>query len=313
MKGLDLAREYYNEYGAEMLHSQFSEIEGLVAVGLTGSGSECFGYDDDVSEDHDFEPGFCIFLPDENVVDRQVAFKLERAYAKLPKEYKGYKRAMLSPVGGNRHGVIRTSDFFSEKVGSPDGILTVRQWIETPSYMLAEATNGEIFRDDSGLFITIRNKLSFLPEDIRLKKLAGNLLIMAQSGQYNYQRCIKHGETGAAQLAVFEFCQAAIATAFLINKKHMPYYKWQFRGLRSLDRLSETADCLESIICGGNDGDEAEQKYYAIEAIASLVIDELMSDEITKATCGDLEKHAYSVNDFIQDAEIRNMHILAAK
>lgn len=313
MKGLELARDYYNEYGAAMLHEQFPEAEGLVAVGLTGSGSECFGYDDEVSEDHDFEPGFCIFLPDEDVVDRQTAFKMERAYSKLPKEYKGYKRAVMSPVGGDRHGVIRMSDFFMQKVGAADGILTVRQWIETPSYMLAEAVNGEIFRDDSGVFAKIRDGLSVIPEDIRLKKLAGNLLIMAQSGQYNYNRCISHGEKGAAQLAVFEFCQAATAAAFLINKKHMPYYKWQFRALRELPRLSETADCLESMISGGNDGEDAEFKYYAIEAVASLVIDELMNDGITKATCGDLEKHAYSVNDMIEDAEIRNMHILAAK
>ena len=34
--------------------------------------------------------------------------------------------------------------------------------------------------------------------------------------------------------------------------------------------------------------------------------------KLTEAICGDLEKHAYSVNDGIEDAEIRNLHILAA-
>ena len=41
------------------------------------------------------------------------------------------------------------------------------------------------------------------------------------------------------------------------------------------------------------------------------MIDELQRQELTKAICGDLEKHAYSVNDGITDAQIRNLHILA--
>ena len=49
-----------------------------------------------------------------------------------------------------------------------------------------------------------------------------------------------------------------------------------------------------------------------IEGIAADIIDELMEQGLTKATCGDLEKHAYSIQDGIRDAGIRNMHILAA-
>jgi hypothetical protein len=58
VKGLELAEKYYRTYGESMIREQFPEWEGMIAVGLTGSGSECYGYDDEVSEDHDFEPGF---------------------------------------------------------------------------------------------------------------------------------------------------------------------------------------------------------------------------------------------------------------
>ena len=58
MKGLELSQKFYLEHGAPMLQKEFPELCGIFAVGLCGSGSECFGYDDDISRDHDFEQGF---------------------------------------------------------------------------------------------------------------------------------------------------------------------------------------------------------------------------------------------------------------
>ena len=312
MKGLELARGFYEEYGAPMIREQFPEWESRIAVGLVGSGSECFGFDDETSRDHDFEPAFCLFIPGEDVLDRQTCFRLERAYAKLPKEYGGLSRLAMSPVGGNRHGVIRIADFYGAKVGSPDGLLSTDAWLSLPSYALAEATNGEVFRDDAGLFSSIRARLLAMPEDVRLKKLAGNLLLMAQAGQYNYNRCLAHGETAAAQLAAVEFSKAALQTLFLLNRAYMPYYKWSFRALRGLPKFSNLAETLEFLLTTENTGDLAETKYLVIEDVASLVIAELIDQGLTKAVCGDLEKHAYSVNDAIRDPDLRNRSVFAA-
>ena len=311
MQGLELSERFYEQYGAPMLHDQFALFEEVIAVGLCGSGSECFGFDDAVSADHDFEPGSCLFLPGEDVIDRRTAFLLERAYAKLPREFEGYARSLMSPVGGSRHGVLRMDDFFRSKVGSPDGDLSTEQWLTIPEFYLAEATNGKVFRDDCGAFTAIREKLQTLPEDVRRKKLAGELLTMAQSGQYNYNRCLKHGETGAAQLAAFEFVRAALHTVFLLNRTYLPYYKWQFRALRGLPLLASVADPLEFLLSTENTGDLAETKYLIMEDVAAMVIDALQAQDLTKAVCGDLEKHAYSVNDTVADAALRNMSVFA--
>ena len=312
MNGLELSRAFYESYGAPLLHEQFPEQEGLVAVGLLGSGSECLGFDDEVSQDHDFEPGFCLLLPGEDVIDRRTAFLLERAYAKLPKAFMGFKRSAVAPVGGARHGVLRTADFFTEKVGAPDGILTMDPWLKLPQQALLEATAGEIFRDDLGEVTTIRTALSTMPEDVRRKRLAGHLLIMAQAGQYNYLRCLRHGEPAAGQLAVNEFVKSCIEVVFLLNKAYAPYYKWSFRALRRLPKLSLTAETLEYLLTTGNDRSLAESKYDMIESTASDIIDELQTQGLTKAICGDLEKHAYSVNDGIEDGDVRNLNIFYA-
>ena len=312
MRGLELSERFYREYGAPMLREQFPEIEGWIAVGLAGSGSECFGYDDETSRDHDFEPGFCLFLPDEDLIDRKTAFALERAYAKLPREFMGFQRTPLNPVGGNRHGVIRMEDFFREKTGTPDGALTSRDWLSLPEQALAEATNGTVFRDDLGAFSDIRRRLSYLPEDIRLKKLAGNLLMMGQTGQYNYPRCISRGETAAAQLAVTEFVRHTLHVIFLLNRRYMPYYKWTFRALRGLPSLSELGAPLEYLISSGNATTDVAQKQATMEQICTEISRSLEKEGLSSLSGNDCERHAYAVNDRISDGEIRNLHILFA-
>ena len=311
MQGLEISRAYFEEFGRPMLEQQFPEQLPFVACGLFGSGSECFGFDDEISRDHDFEPGFCLLLPSEDVVDRRTAFLMERAYAKLPKEFMGLKRPLMAPVGGSRHGVLRLDEVFSDKVGAADGILTVQQWLTVPESSLAEAVNGEIFLDNYGQVSRLREALKHYPEDIRRKKLAGHLLLMAQAGQYNYTRCLRHEETGAAQLAVCEFVKSTMSAVFLLNRVYQPYYKWSFRAMRRLPLLALEAEVLEYLLTTGNDMSLAEEKYDVIEGICADVIDELNLQGLTQANCGDLEKHAYSVNDGIEDAGIRNLHVLA--
>ena len=310
MNGLEIARAYFDECGHPMLREQFGEVLELLAAGLFGGGSECAGFDDEVSRDHDFEPGFCLFLPGEAVLDRKTAFALERAYYKLPREFAGIKRGLVAPVGAQRRGVLRTDEFFESLVGSPDGALTLEQWLKIPTQALFEATNGEVYFDSYGEVSTIRARLSRFPEDVRRKRLAAELLLMAQSGQYNYRRCLAHGETAAAQLAAGEFVKSALAVAFLLGRRYMPYYKWSFRALRALPRMGELASPLEYLLTTPNEGEYAEIKADLIEETASAVIDELQRQDLTQAICGDLEKHAYSVNDSIADGEVRNLHIL---
>ena len=306
MNGLDISREYFKIYGKPALEQDFSEILPYLAIGFVGAGSERFGFDDEFSRDHDFEPGFCIFLPDENVLDRRSEFLLERMYAKLPKEFMGLERLKLSPVGGNRNGCIRTADFYTEKTGTPDGMLTINEWLSIPDEALAEAVNGEVFLDNFGEFTEIRNRIVNMPEDIKLKRLAGNILIMAQSGQYSFQRSIKHGEIEAAALAINEFVNAGLKVYFLLNNKYKPYYKWSFRALREISDCREVADKLSFCLLADHTNPEVtEKKIQIIEDISQDLINRLG----LKIADNNLEETAYKLNDKIPDGYIRNLNI----
>ena len=150
-----------------------------------------------------------------------------------------------------------------------------------------------------------------MPEDVRRKKLAAHVLLMAQSGHYNYSRCLRHGETGAAQLAVIQFVQSTMQVIFLLNQVYMPFYKWAFRALRALPQLYLHAELLEYLLTTDNETATAQDKLNVIEDIAADIIDELQRQKLTQAICGDLEKHAYSIQDGIHDPYIRNLHILS--
>ena len=295
MKGLELSRTFYDAYGKPMLEEQFSQLLPFLAVGLFGSGSECFGYDDEISQDHDFEPGFCIFLPDESLVDRHSEFLLERAYGK-----------------GARHGVMRTGDFFLKTTGSTNGELSLQQWFTIPEQALAEATNGNLFFDNLGEVTHIRNMLSAFPDTVRLKRLSGQLLLMAQSGQYNYLRCLDHGETAAAQLAVTEFVKSCISVVFLLNRRYQLYYKWVFRAMRELPLLSDLTASLEYLLTNGNSPETAVEKSTVIEEIADRIACQLRAQKLTSLCSTELERLAYDVNSHIKDPDVRNMHILTA-
>ncbi len=309
MKGLELSRRYYEECGRPMLERDFPSLGSLVAVGLTGSGSECYGYDDEISRDHDFEPGFCIFIPGEDVVDERTAFLLERAYSKLPKTFMGFERKNMAPVGGARHGVFRASEYFLEKAGTPDGLLSVSEWLTIPESALAEATNGEIFRDDSDLVTLIRGRLLDMPLDILKKKLAGCLVTMSQAGAYNYPRCIERKDAGAARLAVREFVNAAMRAVFLLNRRYMPYYKWSFRAMRDLEILPECRRLLEQLLYTGPD--EVRKAEEIIRTVSLAVGAVTVSQKLASRHSEDLEKLAYDVNDTIEDVGIRALSIFA--
>ena len=311
VRGLELSELFYNQYGKKMISELFPEYEQVIAVGVAGEGSDCFGYDDEISRDHDFEAGFCLWIPD--ALERELEFKLSRAYAKLPEEFMGVKRQKQSLWGKNRRGVILTGEFYSRFTGRPGVPETLMEWLHTPEYSLACAVNGRVFRDDLGEFSSVRNELmAGYPEDVRRKKIAARAALMAQSGQYNYERCLKHGEAGAARMALYEFVQNGISMIFLLNHRYMPYYKWAFRAARELPRYSGLAAGLEMLLM-----DEAELIHKTgrtipeqIEAVSAGVIGALRDGKLTDGSWDYLEPHAYEVMERISDGNLRNIHVM---
>ncbi len=304
MRGLEEARAFYEAH-RQLLFRDLPDAERRAAVGLVGRGSECFGFDDELSRDHDFEPGFCLWLTDEDFDVFGPA--LSRAYQQLP----GQRAAARSAMAERRLGIHRIGDFYRRYTGSPGAPESWQQWLSLPGYALAEAANGEVWRDDPGVFSAIRQTiLTGMPEDVRKKKLAARAVEMAQSGQYNYARCLAHGEEGAAMLALADFTRAACGMIYLLNRRHMPYYKWMLRGMDTLPLLSDMRPALDYLLTGENDETGRATKRGVVEDICAAVVRELKKQELTDGDWDYLEPHAFSIMRRIQNQQIRALHVM---
>ena len=91
MKGLELCEKYYREAAREELWQHFPDVMPRAAAGLAGEGSECLGFDDEISRDHDFGPSFCIWLTEADYAD--YGAEMSAFYRSLPGSFDGVKRA----------------------------------------------------------------------------------------------------------------------------------------------------------------------------------------------------------------------------
>ena len=246
MNGMEISRIFYARYVQPMLERDFASERHLIAVGLAGQGSECLGFDDELSRDHDFGPGVCLWIPRSEAGD--LGARLAEAYGRLPQDIPECETSAICSERGSRVGVLTIEGFYESLIGRPDPPANFMDWLRIPERYLSQTCSGEVFSDPLGSFSAVRNVLlGFYPEDVLKKKLAANCAGMAQSGQYNYGRCVKRGDFGAAYLAGAEFIQHALAALYLLNGRYMPFYKWAFRGTADFTCLPGCAGKLRAL------------------------------------------------------------------
>ena len=229
------SRRFYENQVAPMIRTKFPEYETQIAVGLSGEGSDCFGYDDFISRDHDFGTGVCLWLTDEDF--HKFGRLLSIAYNELVDSIPGED---LTARLRERRGVMTIDGFYSNILGADiaaeSGIISEETWRSLDHSCLATATNGEVFRDDLGVFSSFRKTLlDYYPERIWRERIASELHRFSASLQVNYSRCMARKDTVAAEICRSTGLQAAMKLFFLLKREYPPYYKWTYRALTEID------------------------------------------------------------------------------
>ena len=306
MKGIELSRRYFFDIAEPELQQAFPDLFTRLAAGLVGNGSECFGYDDEISRDHDWGVDFFLwvtesdrqYIPDLRQWKDDLFEKSPPAYLRTRSEY------------GARIGVMTVGDFYKSLIGNADGPDEIQDWRRIPEENLAMAVNGEIFIDHAGLFTATREKLlRYYPEDLRKKKLAAKCMAIAQTGQYNLSRCYERQDWVTYRNVLVRFSDNVISAVFLLNRFYRPYYKWAYRKMTELSILGKVVGAkLKNIAmsCGLNKASyDALQK--EVSDICALLADELRHQKLALSGDWFLTTQGEEIQSSIQDNFLRSL------
>lgn len=250
VKGLALNREYYRAVVKPYLEEKFPDHVHKMAVGLVGEGSDCFGFDDEYSRDHDWGPELCIWVTKETY--EEIGDALCAAYEELPGEYRGFARAVTAQ-GTGRRGVQTISGFYGRLLGERDWeaeklLPEENFWQQASDASLAAAVNGEVFCDPEGIFTGVRKLLKKgYPERIQYLKLAECTALFSQTGQYNYERMLKRGEKLSAGMMLTDCMKAAAKLMYYAQNQYPPHDKWLLRGLENLEDGEKIRNLMEKL------------------------------------------------------------------
>ena len=263
---LECCLQFYECYGKEMIHSKFPEYEERIAVGLVGEGSDCFGFDDVISTDHDYGLGFCMWLSTTDY--EKIGSVLQKEYEMLVREHAG--NDSLNIFLQNRRGVFAINDFYNTLLGTSrdyeqlgdnqkpgaaggdlgvDAVFTEHFWESVDEYKLSTVVNGEIFADKQGIFSAVRMALlSYYPEMVWRRKLAQGLHDFSQYAQSNYPRMMARRDFITASICKAKALEAAMDLVYLLRKEYAPYYKWKKKGLERMTLRREVFPLAKEIL-----------------------------------------------------------------
>lgn len=259
-QSFDNSRRFYDKYVAQMIHDHFPEYENRIAVGLAGEGSDCFGYDDFISRDHDFGTGVCLWLTDEDM--QKIGQDLTGCYNRLA-ELHGSNS--LSQRLRERRGVMTIHDFYSNILCidcDTDKVkLDIEKWFSLDHKCLATAVNGIVFKDELGIFSSFRNMLlKHYPDKVFRYRMAEELHRFSAALQVNYARCMCRKDTVATMLCRQQGLESAMELFFLLKKVYPPYYNGHLGVLKilikqvSLQKIFKSLPKKGVIFKNGNPG-----------------------------------------------------------
>lgn len=300
MKGMELSRRFWQEVLSPAMERDFPALFSHTAAGLVGNGSECFGFDDKLSRDHDWGTEVMLWLPEDSAPQIPGLLQWKRTLLERHPEYPQCFRV----YSGEAEGVMTCRQFYKRLLGLETGPHTVREWFSVPEEALAMAVNGAVFYDGPGEFTTIREHLQAgRPEDLRRKRIAARCMMLAQTGQYNLERCIRREAFVSAATTCAKFVEEAIWLVFLLNRTYKPYYKWEYPAMRRLPWLADAVGPLleELTDLGGWSETACRSRLALAEKICAIFAAALRQEGLSDAEDPFLAVHGQSVQSRIQD------------
>lgn len=282
IKGLELSESFFNENKALLFKKIPSNAIEYITIGLFGFGSECYGVDDEISEDHDFDQGFIILVEDS--VPLTDFLKIKQAYDCLPKLYKRF--CLLNQT---KHGVHYMKEYLNYL-----GVNDIKNISDESKALLL---NGKHFYQGfASTFANLRydirknSNYDFLI-DLSLKALEINKYI-----PYNLKRSLDRGDLYTFKSLKNNLVNHLIEFYYIYHKMYLPHDKLR---LKLMDNNSIIKKWIYYIL----DHDDISKLY---EEISAKIIETLHNFNVIKRiNTLYIEDYKEEITSFIKEWDIK--------
>lgn len=282
IKGLELSESFFNENKALLFKKIPSNAIEYITIGLFGFGSECYGVDDEISEDHDFDQSFIILVEDS--VPLTDFLKIKQAYDCLPKLYKRF--CLLNQT---KHGVHYMKEYLNYL-----GVNDIKNISDESKALLL---NGKLFYQGfASTFANLRydirknSNYDFLI-DLSLKALEINKYI-----PYNLKRSLDRGDLYTFKSLKNNLVNHLIEFYYIYHKMYLPHDKLR---LKLMDNNSIIKKWIYYIL----DHDDISKLY---EEISAKIIETLHNFNVIKRiNTLYIEDYKEEITSFIKEWNIK--------
>lgn len=236
VSGAALSRVYYDQLVGPAIAARWPRL--AYAAGRLGSGSDVLGFDDDVSQDHDWGPRLNLLVPES--VAAQVNAHLD---AVLPETFGGHPTRFAMTADGqvcHRVQVEAVNTFVASRTGiNMSGSLSVADWLSLTGQAVLEVTAGPVFVDTAGELTGARERLAWYPEDLWTYVVATDWARLAQELPF-VGRTAERGDDLGSRVIASRLVGVAMHLAHLLERHWSPYAKWAGTSLLRQSRCSKS-------------------------------------------------------------------------
>ena len=245
VKGLQVARDFFFEWGLPLLEATYPDLAGRVAAGRF-VGSDVLGGDDSISRDHYWGPHFDLFLSEADYAAFGDSLS-EMMNAAAPNPWKGHRLIGDPPISVNVRSIPA---WIEEWTGISRLPRRARDWRKANESQLYFLRHGAIFVDRSAELSAWRSALHEYPQTVLRKRLAEELFRVWHHGEYNFvQRMARRRDPVAIAVCLGEFLAGVMRVVLLMDRDFTPYWKWlafEFRKRPAAAEYSPLVDALAS-------------------------------------------------------------------
>ncbi len=273
MRGIELSKRLFEDIVYPVLEARFRHWLPSISAAIVGDGSEVLGFDDEISQDHNYCPRVVVFIEDEEFGNVGQGIRQE-IVTSAPREYYGFE--LLYNKYRKFVDVVPLTKFFLDYLNTDHLPKSNIDWLKLEEQRLLELTAGEVFYDPQNKLEFTRRSIWFFPNQVRYFLLYKAFARLSEVAAI--ERSIRREDYISTEFYRAFFLYFAVKALHLYKRRYCPYRKWMGRNLLLLGEQGKALHDKIRLLVSATDLAEISRMVTDILVfLSSLVTDELDS------------------------------------